>query len=185
MTLNVRDSRRGPSNTRLGIAGSAVMLVLGALLGAAAARAAGASALLAAPAYTLDNSAKAFSMQDIEKTAAGYQYWFFDKAFAEGRTIKLSVVGPHQRSHAPHQHEGHEFFFVLSGKAEFFLDGKTRVVGPQTALYCPPGVMHGIANAGDSELQYLVIKDYPWPAQAAPGSRARQAASLEAAGAKR
>jgi mannose-6-phosphate isomerase-like protein (cupin superfamily) len=165
MMLSVQDSRHGPRKFRLGVAGIAALLAVGASLGAAAARAAGAASSPAVPAYTLDNSAKSFSMKDIEKTAAGYQYWFFDKTFAEGRTIKMSVIGPRQRSHPPHQHEGHEFFFVLSGKAEFFLDGKTRVVGPQTALYCPPGVMHGIANAGDTELQYLVIKDYPWPAQ--------------------
>lgn len=165
MKLSVQDCRRGSWKVRLGVAGIAAILGIGALLGAAAARAAGPPATLTVPAYTLDNSAKTFSIKDIEKTAAGYQYWFFDKAFAEGRTIKMSVIGPRQRSHAPHQHEGHEFFFVLSGKAEFFLDGKTRVVGPQSALYCPPGVMHGIANAGDTELSYLVIKDYPWPAQ--------------------
>lgn len=167
MTLSVQDSRRGRLELWFGVAGVTAVLAIGALLGAARARAAGPSATLAVPAYTLDNSAKTFAPDDVEKTAAGYQYWFFDKTFAEGRTIKLSVIGPRQRSHAPHQHEGHEFFFVLSGKAEFFLDGKTRVVGPQTALYCPPGVLHGIANAGDSELQYLVIKDYPWPAQPA------------------
>jgi len=173
MTLIAKGPRRERRRFNLGVAGLLAVLSAGALFGAVAARAAGPAAPAAAPAYTLDNSARSFSMKDIEKTAAGYQYWFFDKAFAEGRTIKMSVIGPHQRSHAPHQHEGHEFFFVLSGKAEFFLDGKTRVVGPQTALYCPPGVMHGIANAGDGELQYLVIKDYPWPAQP------------EAAGAKR
>jgi mannose-6-phosphate isomerase-like protein (cupin superfamily) len=102
-------------------------------------------------------------MDGTEKTKVGYQYWFFDPKFAEGRTIKLSVVGPHQATHPPHRHEGHEFFFVLEGQAQFFLDGKTRVVGPRTALYCAPNSLHGISNPGDTELQYLVIRDYPWP----------------------
>lgn len=166
MTLGVHNWRqRWRSSSRA--VGIALVFAVGALSGAVGARAAGTPE---APVYSLDNSARTFSMKEIEKTAAGYQYWFFDKAFAEGRTIKLSMVGPHQRSHAPHRHEGHEFFFVLSGKAEFFLDGKTRVVGPQTALYCPPGVMHGIANVGDTELTYLVIKDYPWPALPEPAA---------------
>jgi len=138
---------------------SALLLGFGVLLGAAWARAGAPPA----PAYDIANSVKTFVPDGKEKTPAGYQYWFFDKDFAQGRSIKLSVVGPHLATHAPHRHEGHEFFFVLQGKAEFFLEGKTRVVGPRTALYCPPNLLHGISNAGDEELQYLVIKDYPGP----------------------
>jgi mannose-6-phosphate isomerase-like protein (cupin superfamily) len=139
--------------------GAAALLGAGVWLGASWARSAGTPA----PVYDIENSAKTFKPEGLEKTDAGHQYWFFDKTFAQGRTIKMSVVGPHRASHAPHQHEGHEFFFVLQGTAEFFLDGKKRVVGPQTALYCPPGSLHGISNPGDVELRYLVIKDYPWP----------------------
>lgn len=134
------------------------LLGLGMLLGGAFARA-GAPA----PAYSIENSVTAFSMGAIEKTAGGYVHWFFDKEFAQGRTVKLSVVRPGTASHPPHRHEGHEFFFVLEGQAEFFLEGETRRVGPQTALYCAPSSLHGIRNAGESELKYLVIKDYPWP----------------------
>ena len=100
------------------------------------------------PVYTLQNAVKSFSMDGIDKTKVGYQYWFFDKEFAQGRTIKLSVVGPHLANHPPHQHDGHEFFFVLKGNA----------------LYAAPQSLHGIKNVGDGELEYLVIKDYPWPA---------------------
>jgi mannose-6-phosphate isomerase-like protein (cupin superfamily) len=149
----------GLKRAALGVA----VLGLGVGLGATWARAAAGPAPAPAPAYTVENSARPFLKDAVEKTKAGYQYWFFDQSFAQGRSIKLSVVGPHLASHAPHRHEGHEFFFVLHGKAEFFLEGRTRVVGPQTALYCPPGSLHGISNAGDDELQYLVIKDYPWP----------------------
>jgi len=133
-------------------------LALGMLLGAALARAG-----VKAPAYNMENSAKTFSMDAIDKTAGGYVHWFFDKGFAQGRTVKLSVVRPGAANHPPHRHEGHEFFFVLEGQAEFFLEGETRRVGPQTALYCAPNSLHGIGNAGAGELKYLVIKDYPWP----------------------
>jgi len=167
-------SRPWSSRARLAVGAAAVtgLLGTGALLGAAVARAGtpapaatppAPAATPLAPAYDIDNSVKGFSTDAIEKTKVGYQHFFFDKNFAEGRTIKLTVVGPHLASHAPHSHEGHECFFVLEGKAEFFLDGKTRVVGPQTALYCAPQSLHGIKNVGDGELKYLVIKDYPWP----------------------
>jgi quercetin dioxygenase-like cupin family protein len=150
--------RSSPRRLGARLAAVASLLGAGAFLGITVAR-----AVTPAPAYTLENAVKGFSMNGIEKTNVGYQYWFFDPKFAQGRTVKLSVVGPHQGSHPPHQHDGHEFFFVLEGKAEFFLDGKTRVVGPQTSMYAAPQSMHGIKNVGDGELKYLVIKDYPWP----------------------
>ena len=114
----------------------------------------------AAGKYTIENSVNTFSMDKIEQTEAGYQYWFADKKFLDGRTLKLSAVKPGKATHEPHTHTEDEFFFVLEGQAEFYLDGKTVVVGPYTSLYCPPNSKHGIRNAGDTELKYLVIKKY-------------------------
>jgi mannose-6-phosphate isomerase-like protein (cupin superfamily) len=159
-------------------AAAAALLGAGTFLGVALARA---GTQPSAPRYSIENSAVTFKMDGVEKTKAGYQYWFFDKVFAEGRSIKLSVVGPHQKSHEPHKHDGHEFFFVLEGKAAFFLEGETKVVGPQTALYCPPWSMHGISNAGNTELKYLVIKDYPWPPEPAAATSTPQPAPTAAA----
>ena len=110
--------------------------------------------------YTIENSVNEFDMKKVEQTQAGYQYWFADKEFIDGRTLKLSVVAPGKATHAPHRHPEDEFFFVLEGKAEFYLDGKTRTVGPYTSLYCPSNQEHGIRNAGDVTLKYLVLKKY-------------------------
>ena len=60
----------------------------------------------------------------------------------------------------PHKHAEDEFFFVLEGTAEFYLNGKTKTAGPYTSFYCPPNSEHGIRNTGDSVLKYLVIKKY-------------------------
>jgi quercetin dioxygenase-like cupin family protein len=109
--------------------------------------------------YTIENCVNEFSKEKAVNTPAGYQYWFADGKFLEdGRTLKLSVVEKGKASHAPHRHVEDEFLFVLEGKAEFYLDGKTRIVGPLTSLYCPSNVEHGIKNAGDTQLKYLVIK---------------------------
>ncbi len=110
--------------------------------------------------YTIDNVVNSFDEEQIKQTAVGYQYWFADKAFADGKTLKLSVVKPHSATHDPHEHEEDEFFFVLEGIAEFHLDGETKTGGPMTSFYCPSGVSHGIRNVGDTELKYLVIKKY-------------------------
>lgn len=110
--------------------------------------------------FTIENCVNEFSSAKVESTKAGYQYWFADKNFIDGRTLKLSVVRAHEATHLPHRHPEDEFFFVLEGKAEFYLDGKTRAAGPYTSFYCPSNTEHGIRNLGDKELKYLVIKKY-------------------------
>jgi mannose-6-phosphate isomerase-like protein (cupin superfamily) len=110
--------------------------------------------------FSIDNCVNEFDSSKIVKTEAGYQYWFADKDFLDGRTIKLSVVAPHNATHPPHKHLEDEFFFVLEGTAELYLDGKTKTAEPYTSFYCPSNVEHGIRNVGDERLKYLVIKKY-------------------------
>lgn len=113
--------------------------------------------------FTVENCINEFDMNKIEKTKVGYQYWFVNKEFLDGRTLKLSVVGPNSATHAPHKHSEDEFFFVLEGTAEFYLNGERKTAGPYTSLYCPPNSEHGIRNVGEKELKYLVIKKYEMP----------------------
>ncbi|RPI71010.1 MAG: cupin domain-containing protein [Ignavibacteriales bacterium] len=110
--------------------------------------------------YSIEDCVNEFSSEKTEETKAGYQYWFADKNFLDGRTIKLSVVDPGLATHKPHRHSEDEFFFVLEGIAEFYLNGETKMVGPMTSLYCPSQSEHGIKNIGNAELKYLVIKKY-------------------------
>jgi mannose-6-phosphate isomerase-like protein (cupin superfamily) len=110
--------------------------------------------------WTIDECVNVFNMEDTVGTNVGYQYWFFDKDFIDGRTIKMSVVAPHSATHKPHKHSEDEFFFVLEGTAEFYLDGKTMTGEKYSAFYCPQNIEHGIRNIGETELKYLVIKKY-------------------------
>ena len=110
--------------------------------------------------WTIDRCVNTFDPSRVDSTKAGYQYWFADKTFLDGRTLKLSVVRAGSATHAPHTHGEDEFFFVLEGKAEFVMNGDSACVGPMTSLYCPPGSFHGIRNIGSTDLKYLVIKKY-------------------------
>lgn len=110
--------------------------------------------------YSIDDCVNTFNEDKAIPTKVGYQYWFANKDFLDGRTIKMSVVAPGKSTHAPHQHPEDEFFYVLEGTAQFHLDGKEVVVDANTSLYCPPNSMHGIKNVGETELKYLVIKTY-------------------------
>ncbi|TDW48057.1 cupin domain [Flavobacterium sp. 270] len=112
----------------------------------------------AATKYTIENCVNHFDLEKATKTKAGYQYWFGDKNFTQENTLKMSIVEPGKSTHALHHHPEEEFFYILEGSASFFLDGKTVVVGPNTSLYCPPNAEHGISNAGNTDLKYLVIK---------------------------
>ncbi len=111
--------------------------------------------------YTIENCINKFDKDKVSKTSVGYQYWFIAQKFLpDGLTVKMSVVGPKQATHTPHKHAGDEVFFVLEGTAQFYLDGKTTTGGPNTSFYCPENSEHGISNAGDTELKYLVIRKY-------------------------
>lgn len=110
--------------------------------------------------FSIDECVNTFSPGRIESTQVGYQYWFVGKEFLDGRTLKMSVVAPQKATHPPHSHGEDEFFFVFEGTAEVFLDGKSRVIGPLSSFYCPRNSTHGIRNAGETELKYLVIKKY-------------------------
>ncbi len=111
--------------------------------------------------YTIENCINRFDPEKSTQTAAGYQYWFIHQKFLDdGLTVKMSVVGPKQATHAPHKHAGYEIFFVLEGTAQFYLDGKTTTGGANTSFYCPENSEHGISNAGNTELKYLVIRKY-------------------------
>ena len=109
--------------------------------------------------YTIENCLNQFDMDKATKSKKGYRYWFADKDFVDGYLIKMSVVAPNQASHPPHIHEGDEFYLILEGTAKFYLDGKTQVAGAYSSFYCPSNVEHGISNAGDTELKYLVLNN--------------------------
>ncbi|TDO71077.1 cupin domain [Flavobacterium chryseum] len=108
--------------------------------------------------YTIENCVNHFELEKATKTKVGYQYWFADKNFTQENTLKMSIVEQGKSTHAPHHHVEEEFFYILEGTAQFYLDGKTAVAGSNTSFYCPSNMEHGISNVGDTTLKYLVIK---------------------------
>lgn len=65
---------------------------------------------------------------------------------------------PGQAPREPHAHEGEEVKFVLEGTAEIRMGAKTQQVGPNTAVFCPRNVLHGIRNAGKTPIRYMIIR---------------------------
>ncbi len=110
--------------------------------------------------WTIEECVNTLLEEKASPTKAGYQYWFADKDFADGQTVKLSVVGPYKQTHAPHKHIEDEFTIILEGKATFYLNGDSITVSPLTCLYAPSNIEHCLRNASDSELKYLVVKNF-------------------------
>lgn len=110
--------------------------------------------------YTIENCVTLFDINKVDSTKVGWQFWFVDKRFADGFTLKMSEVEAGKATHPPHVHQEDEIFYVGEGQAEFILGDEHVTAGPNTSFYCPSNVSHGIRNVGDGVLKYLVIKTY-------------------------
>jgi mannose-6-phosphate isomerase-like protein (cupin superfamily) len=74
---------------------------------------------------------------------------------------ELSVI--HERmppgtAEVRHYHvQARQFFFIISGRAAFELEGQTEQISIQQGIEVPPMVPHRIATLGDEPLEFLVI----------------------------
>lgn len=110
--------------------------------------------------YNLEQCVVEFNIDKSEKTKAGYQYWYSDKNYSDGKTLKMSVVKPGLEVHPPKANGIDEFIFVVEGKGEYYINGVTKAVGPMTSLFYPANAVCGIKNIGDCDLKYLVIRPF-------------------------
>ena len=110
--------------------------------------------------YYLKNCFSIFDKKNTLKTKNGWQFWFVDKTIADGYTLKMSKIASDSATHIAHSHPDPEIFYILEGKAEFTLGNEKTIAGPNSSLYCPPNILHGIRNAGTDSLKYLVLKQY-------------------------
>lgn len=108
--------------------------------------------------YTIATCVSEFSEERVTKTDKGWQFWFVPSSLSKGLVFKMTEVSAHSANHLPHVHPDDEIIFVFEGKVEFTLAGESKTVGPNSSLYCPPGVPHGIRNVGDTPMRYAIIK---------------------------
>jgi len=52
-----------------------------------------------------------------------------------------------------HKHKSPEIYYVISGEAEWTVDGKTFRATPGTAIYAKPNAVHRMVNVGDGILK--------------------------------
>ncbi len=85
------------------------------------------------------------------------RYILEEGANREQLSLHISEVGPGQRAHPPHTHDGQEIFYVFSGDGEVLYGEQTHLIGPNEAVHVDCQILHGIQNIGETPLRYAVI----------------------------
>ncbi len=62
----------------------------------------------------------------------------------------------------PHRLKACEVYYITTGSGLMHIDEKCFEVGPESAIYIPPGARQYIENTGDSDLNFLCIVDPAW-----------------------
>jgi mannose-6-phosphate isomerase-like protein (cupin superfamily) len=81
------------------------------------------------------------------------------------KTPALSVIQermPPGTAEVRHYHSlARQFFYVLSGRALFELEGQRHALGPREGIEVPPRAPHQIRNESQSDLEFLVVSQPP------------------------
>jgi mannose-6-phosphate isomerase-like protein (cupin superfamily) len=62
----------------------------------------------------------------------------------------------------PHKLKSCEVYYITAGSGLMHIDEKAFEVGPEIAIYIPPGARQYIENTGKSDLNFLCIVDPAW-----------------------
>jgi quercetin dioxygenase-like cupin family protein len=74
-----------------------------------------------------------------------------------GRFTMFTTVTPPGSGPPPHYHSNEdEWFYVLEGRVEFFIENKWTEVPIGTAVFIPRGAVHTFRNAGTGPLKSLI-----------------------------
>lgn len=77
---------------------------------------------------------------------------------AVGAMRLVRVTMPPGRAHAFHRHPGFaELLYVLSGRAEQWVRGTQRVIGPGDVVHVPKDAVHGTYNVFAEPITFLAM----------------------------
>lgn len=57
----------------------------------------------------------------------------------------------------PHTHNVEQAYYILSGKLKVTIAGQESVVEADTAVFFPPGIVHGFAVEGGEQARFLIV----------------------------
>jgi hypothetical protein len=79
-----------------------------------------------------------------------------DGAFVQGMSMLFENCAPGDRIPL-HTHPIEELIVIDEGAAEVVLGDERRSVGPGAVVFIPPGIAHGMRNAGDATLRLHAV----------------------------
>jgi len=94
--------------------------------------------------------------------ALGNDYWalFPADTTAASHCVAARIRPGFETVRKPHD-DCEEYFIVLEGKGEIFIDGEVTAVGPGSVAMAPPHALHSAKNMGTTDLVYLFIEVFP------------------------
>jgi mannose-6-phosphate isomerase-like protein (cupin superfamily) len=72
--------------------------------------------------------------------------------------VAVAVVEPGKAVHKAHRHAEEEYLALVEGTGTWSLGGKQSPARRGDILYAKPWDFHGLANTGDSQLIFLVVR---------------------------
>jgi quercetin dioxygenase-like cupin family protein len=100
---------------------------------------------------------------EVEQLPWGPHEWFVRPPLTASRHLMLvRVTMPPGEAHQFHRHPCfEEALYYLDGRAEQWVDGERRVLGPGDVAHVPTDVVHGTYNVFDAPCTFLAILGSP------------------------
>ena|SRR5205085_573665 len=100
-----------------------------------------------------------FKETEVETLPGKTHHWYCKPGMV--RDTNLMFVRAHLlagQAHKFHYHpEMEEILYILSGKAEQWVEREKRVLGPGDSVYLPARIVHATFNHGSEGLDFLAI----------------------------
>jgi quercetin dioxygenase-like cupin family protein len=95
----------------------------------------------------------------VEPSPWGDHDWLCRAGLTDARDLQLVRVNmPPGTGHAFHRHPAmEEIIYIVSGQAEQWVEGTSRVLGAGEIAHIPKDVVHATYNAGTGTLVFLAI----------------------------
>ena len=79
----------------------------------------------------------------------------------KGATLAIVYINPGEEI-VLHSHAEEELYYIISGEGTVTLDDKVEPVGPGTAVYIAPNVVHGQRPTGNEPLYMVAVITPPF-----------------------
>jgi quercetin dioxygenase-like cupin family protein len=117
--------------------------------------------MIRAPAMSMSELLRFVTASDaiVEPSPWGPHEWLCRPGLTDATHLQVVRVSmPPGTGHAFHRHPAmEEIIYVVSGRAEQWVDRASRALGPGEIAHIPTDVVHGTYNAGKDTLVFLAI----------------------------